>query len=249
MKRESVLKVAASAVFVALGAVSVAQAAPVLNVSGGGQAAAQMAEANFMAFLNPTTVVTEGFEGFTPAAGSQSTTINTSVGGFTQTLAGGIPSGACNDGGYSCGGGLAVLNDSTTPFSGRFATPSGPGNMNWLDSMDSQVMTFSLLSGGYTAVGFYVTDPNDVNGRLKVGVNSFYFEDIFGGAQGNGSVFYVSLYDESGLGDISFFANTNNDGYGIDNVTIGRVPEPGTLALMGLGLVVLGLARRRKKAV
>jgi len=32
----------------------------------------------------------------------------------------------------------------------------------------------------------------------------------------------------------------------LDNVSV--VPEPGTLALLGLGLAVLGAARRRQKA-
>jgi hypothetical protein len=40
-------------------------------------------------------------------------------------------------------------------------------------------------------------------------------------------------------------ANASNDGYGIDDVTVGRVPEPGTLALLGLGLLGVGLMRRR----
>lgn len=242
MKMERMLGVAAGLALGSFGLASTAQAVPMLSVSGAGEAAAVAAEANFLAKLKTST--TEGFESFTAGSGSQNPTINTSVGSFTQDVAG--VGGQCSTGGFTCSGGVAVLDTLTSPFGGRFPTPdAGPTNKNWLDSMDSQEMTFSLNPGN-NAVGFYITDPNDVGGRLTVGGVSFTFTDIFGSALGNGNVFYVSLFDEAGLGDITFYANAKKDGYGIDNVTVGTVPEPGTLALLGLGLAGIGVMRRKK---
>jgi hypothetical protein len=46
--------------------------------------------------------------------------------------------------------------------------------------------------------------------------------------------------------DTIIFQGLANDVYGIDNLTYSSVPEPGILAMLGLGLAGLGFARRRK---
>ena len=217
-----------------------ASAAPILNISGQGLAAAQAAEAAFLGTLNGG-YITEYFDsGYT--VGAQSTSINSvqGVGTFTSNIAG--VGGACDNGAYNCADGLAVLDDGSTPFSGRFDV-SQP---NWLDSMDAQSMTFAPAAG-YNAMGFFMTDPNDAGGRFSIGGVDFSFANIFGGALGNGRVFYISLYDEDGLSPVTIYTNNRDDGYGLDNVTVGnvQVSEPGTLALFALGLFGLGVARKR----
>jgi hypothetical protein len=229
----------------ALTAICASQANALLSVSAQGLANATSAEASFLATLNGYT--TETFEGFT--AGTQSASFLTSVGTFKLKAAG--STGTCSTLGYTCSK-LGILDDGISapdPFSGRF----GINGKNYLDSFDAIETDFLLKNGFYNSVGFYLTDPNDVNGRFSVttldnDLVEFSYADILGGDQPSGRVFYISVYADAGIKSLFFDKDTNKDGYGIDNVTIGNVPEPGSLALLGLGLVGLGFAPRQVKA-
>jgi hypothetical protein len=98
------------------------------------------------------------------------------------------------------------------------------------------------------AIGFYVSDPNDVNGTFGIELSNgsvHTVSDIFGGGKSSGALFYVTFTSSTDITGLLMMANASNDGYGIDDVTVGRVPEPGTLALLGLGLLGVGLMRRR----
>jgi hypothetical protein len=239
---KTAIKLAAAGI--ALSVSAWASAVPVLTISGQGSVAATAAEAAFLATLGGSQI-TETFDtaGYTP--GAQSLIINSAagVGSFTSVSQG--SGGACDNGSYNCSDGLAVLDAGTTPFNGRFSVSPD----NWLDSMDATEMKISPTAG-YNAMGFFMTDPNDSGGRFDIGGVGFSFADVFGSALGNGKMFYITLSDTAGLGDVSIFSNAQGDGYGLDNVTIGSVsvPEPGTLALFAPGLMGLGIARKSARS-
>ncbi len=205
--------------------------------------------AEFNSFLG-TTVATEDFNGLggTQVIGSgdhdswenKASSFNTNVGVFTL-----------NDVGQ---GGLNVHNDELmiesqeTGEFGRQDLPKAEDDF-WLDSNDARKVTwdFSAPAGSwFNAVGFELADASDVSADLTL-----WFSDGTSSTikypQANANLKFVSIYSDTNIlgGSLVFDNSTGNDGWGIDNVTLGTLPEPGTLLLMGLGLLGLGAARRR----
>lgn len=226
-----------------------AGASPIVTVSAEGLGNANAAEAAFLGGLGSFT--TESFEGYTPV--DKRVTFVTSVGSFTQIKKGNEIKDCITPPISGCTG-LAVLDEDTTPFKGRFAIDGD----NWLDSNDSKKMLFEATQP-WDSIGFYITDPNDVGADVKLkgfdGSGALIFsESLFDGDDlENGRVYYVTVQYLGGIKSLKFTsdADDHNDGYGIDRFTVGTtetpIPEPGSLFFLGAGL--LGLAARRRRSL
>lgn len=232
-------------------AAGVASAASI-NVSVSSSATA---EADFLASLYSVSA-TENFDGFAPNGNAshgnanqqynwedRASVYSTNVGTFELMTAGQSSGNPHND--------QLMIESSQTGEFGRQVLGS-PGF--WLDSNDAREVVWTLgapLSGSFNAFGFHLADASDISANLTLAFadGSMTYVDMatIMYPEANGNLKYVTVTsDMSILGGTLTFANTSgNDGWGIDNVTVGNLPEPGTLLLMGLGLLGLGAARRR----
>jgi hypothetical protein len=236
--------------FIAVSAVASNAGAAVINFDAAyGLTNAQTAETAFLA--STIDHLGEDFEGFNgPDAndGTQqgswveaATSFSTAVGTFTMT----DQSSNLSNGNISPE--LLMIEDETTGEFGRVSTEEN----QWLDSNDADTVTWDILTGNYNAFGFYLSDANDQGASLilKFADGSVSESLALTSPLGNGNVAYFSLFSDLAFTSASLVFDNGvgeNDGWGIDGVTLAKVPEPGTLALLGLGLAGLSIARRRK---
>lgn len=240
---------------------AVAGSAGAANISVSVNNDAVAAESAYLASLSGPKVV-ENFNalGGSPDLGgsndhnrweNKGSSFDTAVGTFTMEQAG--QSGPGNPHSDE----LMIEGDRSGEFGRNFGLDPGPQGL-WLDSNDAQSVSWyfggPLANTTFNTFGFYLSDAADISGNLTLTFadgNSTSFGSNFVQGESNGNLKYVVVTSTEAIAGGTFTLNnsTTNDGWGIDNVTIGTIatvlPEPGTLMLMGIGLLGLGAARRR----
>jgi hypothetical protein len=209
------------------------------------------AESSFKSQL--TGVGTETFESY--AAGTSTPLAIAFPGAGTATLNG--------------GGSVESVTSGFTNGFGRYSVPSLTSTKYW-EVVAGAAGNFDVnFSSTIAAFGFYGIDIGDFAGTLTIDLfdsaNALVGSLVVPTAAQNvadGSVLYFGFIAANAgeqFTKVSFRTTTGTgDVFAFDNFTIGTqeqvcrencaVPEPGSLALFSLGLLGLGLARRRKTA-
>mgnify|MGYP006430860425 CR=1 FL=1 len=198
----------------------------------------------------------------------------TSVGRFGRGPLAEDGTGNCNGRGASCSSPGVLTSDANapnqSPFNGRANSTdentNNPGNQ-WLDSNDVSQVVWEAdlveddidLGNGQkiSGLGVILTDVADVGATFEIQLEGRMetATQEFSGLR-NGTFTVVTALFRNFAPPITGFkatfqnttegSNTTGDGFGIDDATL-VVPVPATLGLLGLGLVGLGAAARRRR--
>ncbi len=102
-----------------------------------------------------------------------------------------------------------------------------------------------MLVGGTSGVGFYVVDGSPLGGfKIDIFNGAVLVDTATFGAQTLPSSF-IGLTSTQTFDSFAIDSLSDVDSWGIDDLSIGTIPEPGTALLVGFGLV--GMAMRRQR--
>jgi len=250
----SVALAAAALISVPAQAVSVSFNYTNTNVSGGDQSGktSPLLSANNVA-TSGSGVFVETFSALNGGGNSQGCGLDTPAGlvsitggsyGFRQgsTTGAAAPAGDSTCFAYGPAIGGKLPDEVNINYSGLISTLGGGSSLNYLGLYYGSIDTYNDLI-------FY-----DADGNVITTITGTSLIALFKGTSGNktsdSSNIYVNLFFSPDEQFTSFSFKTTGIAFEMDNVVVGfnvsAIPEPGSVALLGLGLAALGVTRRRK---
>ncbi|MEO0587761.1 MAG: PEP-CTERM sorting domain-containing protein [Planctomycetota bacterium] len=181
--------------------------------------------------------------------------VNTGVGNFNQTVDGMTLTASASGGNISANNqsvGTGIVGIGVVGNGGTAINASGGESITV--TFDTDVLLEQIVldghanpdSAGVTLPGtglFSVIGANTVNGNPPAGVT---FLSLNGGDQTVDDTITFGTPVQIDAGETVVFNNVGGGGYFIRSITVAAVPEPGSLALLGLGVAAVAVRRSRR---